>query len=159
MTLREIFECKLAEAADLKNKWAWSASYEVKNRSGDDGPASEDRHEDGIIDAASKEEALAKLRKIYPKYYEWRVRAATRHDQEMFEAEKAATKSKELTPAQEKELLADFEEWSSGFTPAEVEEWEVKKYIKYALSVHLPKAAATRFLMRLNDPHSLRSQN
>jgi hypothetical protein len=63
-----------------------------------------------------------------------------------------------LTAAQKKTLLADFKEWSGGFTPDECpwrgddeDDLSVSQYIEFALPTDLPQEAAKDFLQKLTE--------
>lgn len=70
----------------------------------------------------------------------------------------ALTESAELSTAQKKALLADFEQWSGGYTPDEVpwegddvDEMSVSQYIEHGISTKLPKEAAIAYLKHIAD--------
>jgi hypothetical protein len=63
----------------------------------------------------------------------------------------ALTESDELSAAQKKALMADFEQWSGGFTPDDCDDAQVKQYIKSGMSADLPKEAAIAYLKYIAD--------
>lgn len=53
--------------------------------------------------------------------------------------------TEKLTKAQKRELIADFKEWSGGYTPNEAED-RIDDYIEGSLSTELPEKAAREYL-------------
>jgi hypothetical protein len=45
-------------------------------------------------------------------------------------------------------ILADFADWSGGFTPDECDREQVERYVRTSLSAKFDAAAATEFLTR-----------
>jgi len=58
----------------------------------------------------------------------------------------ALHEAKKLTAAQKAAVLADFKEWSGGFTPDMCGDDEINKYIEYAMDANLDDNAVDEFL-------------
>jgi hypothetical protein len=54
--------------------------------------------------------------------------------------------AKALTAKQKAAVLADFKEWSGGFTPDQCGDDELNKYIEYAMDANLDEKAVDDFL-------------
>ncbi len=73
----------MAESAEECCYFWYDVSWEVKNRSGE-GPEAFDRHDHGVLKAATKEEAIAKVKKHHPDAMSLRVGKATKADYDKY---------------------------------------------------------------------------